>query len=303
MPHPPEFAKPLSAATRLCAVYGAPIRHSASPAMHNAALATLGLDWRYVGCEVAPEHLGAAISGARHMGLIGLNLTVPHKLLALELMDELDVSARSWGAVNTVVFEAQDASGEWQPVGQQTEVHGPVRSKGYNTDADAIIRALREDLGTEPRSARVLLLGAGGAARATALRLADEGVEELWLVNRTEAKAVALAEEIRERFPVVTVEVGYPATSVEIVLNGTSLGLRRDDGSPLDESKFPLSRADSVYDMIYRPAETALLRAARAAGCRTANGLGMLLYQGAAALELWTGRPAPLEVMSAAAVA
>jgi shikimate dehydrogenase len=108
---------------------------------------------------------------------------------------------------------------------------------------------------------------------------------------------VALAEEIRERFPVVTVEVGYPATSVEIVLNGTSLGLRRDDGSPLDESKFPLSRADSVYDMIYRPAETALLRAARAAGCRTANGLGMLLYQGAAALELWTGRPAPVEVM------
>ena len=297
MPFLPEFTKPLSAATRLCAVFGAPIRHSASPAMHNAALATLGLDWRYVGCEVAPEHLGAAISGARHMGFAGLNLTVPHKLLAVDLMDDLDGSARAWGAVNTVVFEAQDAQGEWQPVGQLAEVRGPVRSKGYNTDADAIIRALREDLGTEPRSARVLLLGAGGAARATALRLADEGAEELWLVNRTEAKAVELAEEIRERFPVVTVEVGYPQTSVEIVLNGTSLGLKRDDGSPLDETKFPLSRADSVYDMIYRPAETALLRAAKAAGCRTANGLGMLLYQGAAALELWTGRPAPVEVM------
>lgn len=300
MPDSLEFLQPLSAATRLCAVFGAPIRHSASPAMHNAAFAALSLDWRYVACEVAPEQLRAALDGARHMGFAGLNLTVPHKLLAVELMDELDASARAWGAVNTVVFEAEEAGGDWRPVGQLPEVRGPVRAKGYNTDADAIVRALREDLGTEPRSARVLLLGAGGAARAAALRLADEGVEELWLVNRTGTKALALAEEIRERFPVVTVEVGYPTTSVEIVLNATSLGLRREDGSPLDETKFALTRTDGVYDMIYRPAETALLRAAKAAGCRTANGLGMLLYQGAAALELWTGRPAPTAAMRAA---
>ena len=297
MPVTPEFSQPLSAATRLCAVFGAPIRHSASPAMHNAALANLGLDWRYVGCEVAPEKLREAIAGAQNMGFAGLNLTVPHKLLAVPLMDELDMSAQLWGAVNTVVFEARNADGDWQPVGQLADVRGPVRAKGYNTDADAIIRALHEDLAIEPRAARVLLLGAGGAARAAALRLADEGVSELWLVNRTESKAVELAEEIRGRFPAVEVATGYPDTSVEIILNATSLGLKRGEGLPLDETRFALGRADTVYDMIYRPAETPLLRAAQAAGCRTANGLGMLLYQGAAALELWTGRTAPVETM------
>jgi shikimate dehydrogenase len=296
----PPFARPLSANTRLAAVFGAPIRHSASPAMHNAALATLGLDWRYVACEVAPEKLREALEGARTLGFVGVNLTVPHKLLAVSLLDELDDSGRLWGAVNTVVFESMDTAGEWRPVGQLPSVTGPVRTKGYNTDADAIIRALREDLGIEPRSARVLLLGAGGAGRAAALRLADEGVEELWLVNRTAAKAQAIAEEIAGRFPAVDVRVGYPEAEVEIVLNATSLGLKPDDGLPFDPTAFALERSDGVYDMIYRPAETPLLRAAHAAGCRTANGLGMLLYQGAAALELWTGQPAPVEVMRSA---
>ncbi len=297
--HPP-FARPLSATTRLAAVFGAPIRHSASPAMHNAALAELGLDWRYVACEVAPERLREGIEGARHMRWVGLNLTVPHKLLALPLMDELDDSARLWGAVNTVVFEAEDTEGWWKPVGQLREVRGTVRANGFNTDADAIIRSLREDLGIEPRSARVLLLGAGGAGRAAALRLADEGVEELWLVNRTPDKAQALAAEIAERFPAVDVRTGYPEAEVEFVLNATSVGLKPGDGLPFDPGIFPLERADGVYDMVYRPAETPLLQAARAAGCQVANGLGMLLYQGAAALELWTGRPAPIEVMRSA---
>lgn len=298
----PQFARPLSAATRLVGVLGAPIRHSASPAMHNAALAALGLDWRYVACEVAPERLREALEGARHLGFLGLNLTVPHKLLAVPLMDDLDDSAKEWGAVNTVVFEAEDAEGWWKPLGQLREVCSPVRARGFNTDADAIIRALREDLCIEPRSARVLLLGAGGAGRTAALRLADEAVEELWLVNRTTAKAEALAEEIRERYPAVEVQAGYPDGEVEIVLNATSLGLKPDDGLPFDSAAFALEHADGVYDMIYRPAETPLLKAAKAAGCKTANGLGMLLYQGAAALELWTGRPAPVEVMRAALV-
>jgi shikimate dehydrogenase len=296
----PQFARPLSATTRMVAVLGAPIRHSASPAMHNAALAQLGLDWRYVACAVVPDKLREALEGARHLGFVGLNLTVPHKLLALPLMDELDASARLWGAVNTVVFEAKNAADEWQPVGQLAEVRGPVRAHGYNTDADAIIRSLREDLGLEPRSARVLLLGAGGAGRAAALRLADEGVEELWLVNRTVEKAEALAAEIAERFPSVDVRVGYPESEVELVLNATSVGLKSGDGLPFTAANFSLKQADCVYDMIYRPAETPLLQAARAAGCRTANGLGMLLYQGAAALELWTGQVAPVEVMRAA---
>ncbi len=293
----PPFARPLSASTRLLAVFGAPIRHSASPAMHNAAIAELGLDWRYVACEVAPERLREAIEGARQMGFLGLNLTVPHKLLAVPLMDELDDSARRWGAVNTVVFETQTGDGEWKPVGQVAQVNGPVRARGFNTDADAIIRSLREDLAIEPRSARVLLLGAGGAGRAAALRLADEGVEALWLVNRTVDKARAVADEIAERFPAVEVKVGYPEAEVEVVLNATSLGLKPEDPLPFDPQQFSLQQTDGVYDMIYRPAETPLLKAAKAADRRTANGLGMLLHQGAAALELWTGQAVPVTTM------
>lgn len=294
--------KPVTASTRLAAVWGSPIRHSASPAMHNAGFAALGLDWRYVAFEVAPERLAVALEGARAMGFCGVNLTVPHKVLALGLMEVLDASAEAWGAVNTVVFEAENAEGVWTPVGQLRSVTGPVRLCGHNTDADAIVRALRDDLLIEPRGARVLLLGAGGAGKAAALRLADEGVETLWLQNRTASKAAGLAAEIAERFPAVDVRVGLPDTDVEIVLNATSSGLKPEDPLPLDMASYPLARADGVYDMIYRPAETPLLRAARQAGCRTANGLGMLLYQGAAAFELWTGRPAPVEVMRAALV-
>ncbi len=299
-PMTPAPLSPIGAGTRLVAVYGQPIRHSASPAMQNAGITALGLDWRYVACEVDPADLTTAIAGARAMHFIGLNLTVPHKLLALDLVDELDESARQWGAVNTLVFEGRNAAGDWVPVGLLDSVSGPIRSRGHNTDADAIIRSLGEDLAIEPRGSRVLLLGAGGAGRAAALRLADEGVTELWLVNRTADRAEALATEIRDRFPAVEVAVGYPATDVEIILNATSLGLKPGDPLPLDTARFPLQRADGVYDMVYRPATTPLLEAARAAGCRTANGLGMLLHQGAAALELWSGRPAPLGIMRTA---
>lgn len=156
--------------------------------MHNAAFGAAGLDWCYLACEASPEFLRQALEGARHLGFCGVNLTVPHKLLAVPMMDDLDESARAWGAVNTVVFETQTVTGEWVPVGQASEIGPHLRSKGYNTDADALVRSLKEDLHIEPRSARVLLLGAGGAGRAAALRLADEGVQELWLVNRTEAQ-------------------------------------------------------------------------------------------------------------------
>lgn len=268
--------------------------------MQNAGMAALGLNWRYLACDVAPEDLAAAIAGARAMHFLGLNLTIPHKLLAVSLVDDLDLSAETWGAVNTIRFEAEDADGIWRPLAELSELLGPVRSRGFNTDADAIVRSLAEDLAIEPRGARVLLLGAGGAGRTAALRLADEGVTALWLVNRTEEKARELAREVTDRFPAVAVEVGYPDSGVEIILNATSLGLKVADALPLDIQRFPLNRADVVFDMIYRPAETPLLQAARQAGCRTANGLGMLLYQGAAALELWSGRPAPVDVMRTA---
>lgn len=277
------FRQPIDASTRYCAVFGHPIKHSASPAMQNAGMAALGLNWRYLACEVAPDNLRQAIDGAKRMGFVGLNLTVPHKLLAVEMVDALDDSAKTWGAVNTIRFEP--------------DRDGVVRSHGFNTDAEAITRSLNDDLGVELRGANVLLLGAGGAGRVAALKLADAAVGELHLVNRTEAKAAALAEEIRTRRPGVQVSVGYPRTAVDLVLNATSLGLRVEDALPFAAEKFFLRQTRAAYDMVYRPAETPFLQAASAAGCRTANGLGMLLYQGAKALEIWSGQPAPVEIM------
>ena len=251
--------------------------------MQNAGIAALGLNWRYLAFEVQPENLREAIAGAKRMGFVGLNLTVPHKLLALDMVDVLDDSAKIWGAVNTVRFA---------PDGNEI-----IRAHGFNTDADAITRSLREDLSVELRGARVLLLGAGGAGRVAALKLAADGVEELHLVNRTEIKAAAVADEIRTRSPGVKVSVGYPPAAVDLVLNATSLGLKAEDPLPFAAERFSLRQTRAVYDMVYRPSETALLKAAKAADCRTANGLGMLLYQGAKALEIWSGQPAPVEIM------
>jgi len=275
---PQASLAPINAATRLCAVLGSPIQHSASPAMHNAAFTALGLNWRYLALEVAPQNLRAAIAGARAMNFAGLNLTVPHKLLAVDMVDELDVSAKTWGAVNTIKFE-----------------NG--RSIGFNTDADAIVSSLREELQIELRGKKVLLLGAGGAGRTAALKLAAEKVAELFLVNRTGSKAEEIAAEIKKQFPSVKISVGYPKVEVDLILNATSLGLKPEDASPLDEKQFSLKKTQAVYDMIYQPTQTKLLAAAKAAGCKTANGIGMLVYQGAKAFEIWTGQPAPVAVM------
>jgi shikimate dehydrogenase len=246
--------------------------------MHNAAFAALGLDFRYLAFEVNPKNLRAAIDGAKAMNFAGINLTVPHKLLAVEMMDELDESAKRWGAVNTIKFNEKGAA-------------------GFNTDADGLANSLREDLKLELRGAKVLLLGAGGAGSTAALKLASEHITELFLVNRTEAKADAVAGEIIERFPSVKVSVGFPKANVDLILNATSLGMKADDALPLNEKQFSLKQTRAVYDMVYRPPETKLLTAAKVAGCKTANGLGMLLHQGAKAFEIWTGKPAPLDVM------
>ncbi len=268
--------------------------------MHNAALAVLGLNWRYLAFDVHPENLRAAIFGAKAMKFIGLNLTVPHKILALEMVDVVDEAAQAWGAVNTIRFETQ-RNGQWIPLGQcPPEEVGEIRSHGFNTDADAVIQSIREDLRLELRGAKVLLLGAGGAGRTAALKLAGEAVDELYLVNRTRQKAEEIAREIQAFFPRVKVAVGYPEHAVDLAINATSLGLQAGDPLPFDQRAFSLTKAGAVYDMIYRPAETPLLQAAKAAGCKTSNGLGMLLYQGAKALELWCGQTAPIETMRAA---
>jgi shikimate dehydrogenase len=264
--------------------------------MQNAGIAALGLNWRYLAFEVHPDNLRAAIDGAKSMRFIGLNLTVPHKLLALEMVDEVDEAARIWGAVNTIRFEGLDERRQWRPLGEVESTPNQIRSHGFNTDAEAITRALREDLALDLPKSKVLVLGAGGAGRTAALKLASE-VAELFLVNRTRSKAEAVAKEIAERKQQVKVTIGYPEGPIDLVLNATSLGLKSNDPVPFDAKAFSLSQASAVYDMIYRPAETPLLAAAKRAGCRLANGLGMLLYQGAAALELWSGKPAPLEIM------
>lgn len=265
--------------------------------MQNAGIATLGLNWRYLAFEVHPDDLRPTIEGARKMNFIGLNLTVPHKLLALNMVDALDESAKQWGAVNTIRFEGKDSSGAWLPLREFTAAPREIRSQGFNTDADAITRALQEDLGIQLTGTKVLQLGAGGAGRTAALKLASENVSELYLINRTQKKADDVAAEIRARYPKVKVQTSYPPGRVDLLLNATSLGLKSDDPLPYADDKFDLGRAEAVYDMIYRPAETPLLVAAKAAGCRTANGIGMLLYQGAKALEIWTDRPAPIDIM------
>jgi shikimate dehydrogenase len=266
--------------------------------MHNAAFAALGLNWRYLAFEVHPDHLRNAIAGAKAMRFSGLNLTVPHKLLAMQIVDELDESAKTWGAVNTVRFEARDPGGQWRPLHHFSEsISGEIRSQGFNTDADGIARSLREDLAVDLAGASVLLLGTGGAGQVAALRLAREKVSELYLVDYVMTKAEAVAAELHRRHPQVKAVVGFPQSPVDLLLNATPLGMKENDPLPLDEKQFPLRQARAVYDMVYRPAETGLLKAAKAAGCKTANGLGMLLHQGAKAFEIWTGQPAPLDVM------
>jgi len=266
--------------------------------MQNAGIAASGLNWRYLAFEVRPEELRAAIVGAKTMQFLGLNLTVPHKLLAVDMVDALDESARTWGAVNTIRFEGRERSGHWSPLHQFTDTPPEkIRAHGFNTDADAIAKSVREELDVELHGSRILLLGVGGAGRVAALKLAAEGVAELFMVNRTRSKAASVAAEIRRRHPKVKVQLEYPRGEVDLAINATSLGLGAKDPLPVDERQFSLRQARTVYEMIYRPAETRLLQAAKKAGSKVVNGLGMLLYQGAAALEIWSGKPAPIEVM------
>jgi shikimate dehydrogenase len=293
-----RFTPLINAGTRYCAVLGHPVRHSASPAMQNAGIEGLAKNWRYLAFDVHPHELRKVIDGAKAMNFIGLNLTVPHKLLAVDIVDVIDPRAKKWGAVNTVVFETRKA-GKWVPVGQVDAVEvGEVRSRGYNTDADAIVQSILEDFKwSNLRGASVLLLGAGGAARSCALRLAEEKIGTMHLINRTKEKARQLGAEIKKENAKVSLFYDYPVTPVDLVINATSLGLKPDDPLPIDLDWLKAKKPKRVYDMIYRPAETSVVRHARKLGCKTANGLGMLLYQGAKALELWSGKKAPLKIM------
>ncbi|MGB9602583.1 MAG: shikimate dehydrogenase family protein [Verrucomicrobiia bacterium] len=293
----------INAQTRCCAVYGHPVAHSASPSMHNAAFRALGLNCVYLAFDVLPEKLKEAIRGAQEMKFIGLNLTVPHKIIALDIVDVLDDSAREWGAVNTIRFDGKDKDGHWKPLIEfESELPEEIRSYGFNTDAEAITMALYEDFGFTPQGATILLLGTGGAGRVAALKLASCGAKRLYLVNRTPQKALVVAEEIKKKYPNVAVELDYPHHKVDLVINATSLGLKPSDLLPIDLSRFSLTNAALAYDMIYRPAETPLLKIAKESGCKIANGISMLLWQGIRAFEIWIKKPAPKKIMQEALI-
>ena len=248
--------------------------------MHNAAFAELGLDWVYVACEVAPGAVGAAFAGARALGFGGLSVTIPHKAAALVEVDEASAAARAVGAVNTVVALADG------------------RLRGETTDGAGFLASLADE-GFDPAGRTGAVVGAGGAARAVVHALAEAGAVEVVVLNRTPARgeeAAALAG--------VAGRVGTPADleRVDLVVNATPLGLAGGYPGVLPVDPSLLGPGQLLVDLVPNPAVTPLMRAARERGARVAGGLGMLVHQGALAFELWTGRPAPLGVMRAAAV-
>jgi shikimate dehydrogenase len=261
----------ITGATRVAGVIGHPVRHSLSPALHNAAYGALGLDWVYVAFEVAVGETRSALDAARTLGLIGVSVTMPHKVPAAAACDELSDDARALGSVNTVT------------------VH-EGRLCGDSTDGEGFLRSLRA-AGHDPTGRKVLLLGAGGAARAVALALHRAGAHVQVAARRADA-----AREVPNAIAVDWDARNDAARGVDIVVNATPIGMGTDAGIPVDAHGGLV-----VADLVYHPLETPLLRAARAAGASTVDGLGMLVHQAALQVEQWTGRAAPVETMRAAA--
>lgn len=268
------------------AVFGDPVAHSRSPQMHNPALAERDAGAQYVRLRIQPGELAPALALLPARGFLGVNLTIPHKVAALTLVDRLTDTARHLGTVNTVRVE---------PDGTLT---------GHNSDGPGLSRAIGEAFGASFSSQRLLILGAGGGAgRAAAIQAAMEGCPAITLVNRTRAKAEATAAEITALRSGLSVSIadGSPASlravmpRVDLVLNASSVGMKPGDPELMPGDAF--TPAHCVYDMVYAPPRTPLLEQAAAAGARVANGLAMLLWQGAISFEYWLGRPAPVEAM------
>ena len=260
--------------TKNLGVMGWPIAHSLSPVLQNAAIEKAGLDYAYLALPVPPEKLEKAVEGLRAMGFRGFNVTIPHKSAIIPLLDEVEEAALAIGAVNTVA-----------------EREG--RLLGYNTDTLGFLEALREQ-GFSPKGKKALLLGAGGAARAVIWALTREGTEWITLSARNPAKAESLAEEFRQYGDIRALswegeDFCRAMREADLLVNTTPLGMhpREDAMAPVDLRD--LKEGALVYDVIYTPAETKLLREAASLGHPTLNGEGMLVGQGAAAFRLWTG--------------
>jgi shikimate dehydrogenase len=256
-------------------VIGSPVRHSLSPALHNAAFAAGGLDWRMVAFEVAPGDGAAAVTSMRTLGIGGLAVTTPHKTDVAAAVDDVDPAASALRSVNTVVLR-DDGS-----------------TLGASTDGAGFVDSLRAD-GVDVERARVVVLGAGGAARSIVDALARAGAVEIVVVNRDPQRAA----EAASLAPVARVGTPDDIAPADVLVNATSVGMGRDE-SPIDATHL---RADLVVvDIVYHPLDTALLRAARGVGAQVIDGLGMLVHQAVRQQELWTGvRPDPAVLRAAA---
>lgn len=274
----------ISGKTTVCIILGYPVAHSASPRIQNAAFTALGLDWVYVPWAVPPESFPKALETLRTLeNFGGANVTIPHKEAAFESLDELSPEAHYIRAVNTIV------------------PRGGVLV-GHNTDGEGFVSFLREEAGEEPKGKRVGLVGAGGGAKAVSYALAQAGVVELCLFNRSQNRARSLVSHLGTLFQNIEVlALGLQhlrpdiLRRLDIFINATPVGMEPSDPPLFDFGLLPENLL--VCDLIYQPPETPLLASARSRGCRILNGSGMLLYQGARAFELWTGQKAPVSVM------
>jgi shikimate dehydrogenase len=275
----------ISGKTRVCGVIGDPVEHSLSPAMHNAAFQELNLDFIYVAFRVRKDELKEAIIGAKSLDIKGLNVTMPHKSAVMKYLDEIDPTAKSIGAVNTILNDK-----------------GVLI--GYDTDGVGALKALKEN-GVSLNGKKLLLLGAGGAGKAIAFHAAQE-VEELKILNRTAQKAKDLAEVLRKKFgkkidgnSLSAKTIRKELEDADIMVNATSVGMHpNDDQSLIDPSWMRPSLC--VMDVVYNPIETKLAKDAKSVGAKVVSGVEMLVYQGAASFEIWTDRPAPVKVMKKA---
>jgi shikimate dehydrogenase len=274
-----------SGQTMLYGIFGYPIGHSLSPLMHNTAFAHHGLDAVYLPFAVHPAHLATAVQSMTALPICGVNVTIPHKQAVMAWMDELSPEARLIGAVNTI--HLRDG-----------------RLHGYNTDGIGFLRAL-EEAGSEVAGRTVMLLGAGGAARAIAVQLCLSGIRRLLLANRTPKRAEDLATYLRQNLPSADISVLTMGESslaahlphTDIVVNATSIGMQPHDPMLLPPTE--LAPRHLVCDIVYRPLHTPLLRAAQERGAWTVDGLGMLLHQGAKAFEIWTEYTFPIPLVRA----
>jgi shikimate dehydrogenase len=274
------------------AVIGHPVRHSVSPVMHNAAIAKLRSrdsrfsDWAYYRFDVPPEDFAAAVPQFFEHNFLGLNLTIPHKVQAIDLIKGISPDAEQMGAVNTLV---------WNEFGYD----------GFNTDGYGLSQGLREDLDFDLKGGTVILLGSGGAARAAAVPGVLDACDKLYVGNRTPSRLDGLISIVRampgggcaEAFALQTPPADLPEAGV--LINATSLGLKPDDPAPFDVSRLP--EGWRVYDMIYNPSATRLMEEASARGLAVANGLSMLVHQGARSLEIWSKAEVDARAMMTAA--